>query len=436
VADNDAEIERLARALEQERAARRESEQAADEALRALFDRRRDVELLVTVASAANAGREPEVALAQVLAAVCAHTAWPVGHAFTVAGGKLIPTGVWALSDPDRYEAFREQTAATEFAPGEGLPGRALATGEPVLVGDIASTPWFVRGQTAQEGGLCSAFAFPLLASDEVVGVLEFFSAEQGEPDRVLMALMSHVGTQAGRVVERAHAREDLERSNADLEQFAYRISHDLQEPLRTVTAFADLLERRHADALAGDAKEFLDFVTDGARRMQRMVGGLLEFSRAGRFEVSDERADTGAIARQALAALAARVEETSAQVEIADDLPEVRGSNAGLGQVFQNLLDNALKFTPEGEPPRVLVAVREAPGEWEFAVADAGIGVDATHRERIFDVFERLHTREAYEGSGVGLAVTRRILERHGGRIWVEDNEPQGAVFRFTLPR
>ena len=430
----ETDIERLRRDLEAERTARRESQEAADEALRTLFDRRREVELLVTVATAANAGEEPEVALAQVLAAVCAHTAWPVGHAYVAEGGVLRSTGVWTLSDPDRYEAFRARSSETEFAPGEGIPGRAQATGAPAWVNDISADPSFVRRDEALAAGLCSAFAFPLMVGDEVVGVLEFLSADTREPDRVLLALMGHVATQSGRVIERARAREELERSNADLEQFAYRIAHDLQEPLRTVTAFAELLERRHADALEGDAKEFLTFVTDGARRMQGMVSGLLEFSRAGRVEAGDEGADTGAIARQALTALGARVTETGARVEIADDLPEVRGSATALGQVFQNLLGNALKFTESA--PVVRVWAQAEAGEWVFSVADEGIGIEPAQRERVFDVFQRLHTNDAYEGSGVGLAVARRIVERHRGRIWIESNEPHGTIVRFALPR
>ena len=434
--DDTQEIDRLSRELEAERAARRESEQAADEALRTLFDRRREVELLVTVASAANASEQTEVALAQVLAAVSNHTAWPVGHAYVNDGGVLRDTGVWTLGDPDRFEDFRAMTAGTQFAAGEGLPGRAQQTRAPAVVPDIAAEAGFVRREAALGAGLCSAFAFPLMVGDEVEGVLEFFSAETGEPDRVLLALMAHVGTQAGRVIERARARTDLERSNADLEQFAYRISHDLQEPLRTVTAFADLLDRRHGDELTGDAKEFLDFVTDGARRMQQMIGGLLDLSRAGRLDPGGEEADSGAIARQALAALGARVSETGAEVEIARDMPVVRASNTGLGQVFQNLLGNGLKFTAPDTTPKVRIEAEETPSEWVFAIADEGIGIAEADRERVFGVFERLHTRETYDGSGIGLAVTRRIVERHGGRIWIEDNEPSGTVVRFALPR
>jgi chemotaxis family two-component system sensor kinase Cph1 len=214
--------------------------------------------------------------------------------------------------------------------------------------------------------------------------------------------------------------RGEVERAGAELEQFAYRISHDLQEPLRTVTAFAGLLERRHADQLEGDAREFLDFVTDGARRMGEMVDGLLAFSRAGRFEVGEERVATAGLVEPEL---------------VEGELPEVRGSDEHLRQVFAQLIANARTFTAPGEAPVVRVSARREEGVVRFAVADQGIGVAPADAERIFEVFARLHTREAYPGLGVGLAVARRIVERHGGRIWVEPNEPRGAVFSFTIP-
>ena len=430
------DVELLRRRLEREREARHEAERIAEEATRTLFDRRREVELLGSVAVAANESEDPNVALARVLASVCGHTGWPVGHAYVADAGRLHSSGVWVLSDAERFDEFRAVSAEHVFSAGAGMPGRVQASREPAWITDLESEPHFLRRDAALGAGLRSAFAFPLLAGREVVGVLEFFSLESRDPDRVLLALMSQVGVQAGRVIERARSRGELERSNADLEQFAHRISHDLQEPLRTVTAFADLLERRHAAALEGEAQEFLQFVTDGARRMQQMVSGLLEFSRAGRFDPDTETADMDAIARHALAGLGASIAETGAEIHVAEDLPVVRGSGAGLGQVMQNLIANALKFTEPGEAPLVRVDFEEDPGQWVFSVADKGIGVDAPHRDRVFEVFERLHTREAYDGNGIGLAVARRIVERHGGRIWVEDNSPRGSVFRFSLPR
>jgi len=322
------------------------------------------------------------------------------------------------------------------FDEGQGLPVLVVTTGEPAWVADVAADERFIRKEAARAAGIKSVLAFPLLVGREVVGVLEFLSTDGQQPDRVLLALMVQVGVQGGRVIERARAREDLERSNTDLEQFAHRISHDLHEPLRTIIAFAGLIERRHGDALAGEAADFLRFIVDGAKRMQDMITGLLQFSRAGRLEVAPYPVDVRAVVDHALRSLRSRIEETGARVRVDDDLPQVRASESALGEVFQNLIGNALKFAREGLPPDVHVYCTATPREWCLSVADQGIGIEPSQRERAFDVFQRLTVREDYEGTGIGLAVTRRIVERHGGRIWIEDNEPHGSVISFSLPR
>ena len=235
---------------------------------------------------------------------------------------------------------------------------------------------------------------------------------------------------------ELAAEREARARAEAELEQFAYRVSHDLHEPLRTITAFAGLIERRHAEALEGDAAEFLGFIVGGARRMQEMINGLLAYSRAGSLEPGDDPVDVAAAVDHALRGLRERVQETQAAVEVAPELPRVRGSEPALTDVFARLLSNALTFTREGAAPRVRVSAGETGGEWCFAVADEGVGLDAGQRERAFEAFSRLHARDDHDGAGMGLAISRRIVERHGGRIWAEANEPAGCVVRFTLPR
>ena len=235
---------------------------------------------------------------------------------------------------------------------------------------------------------------------------------------------------------ELAAEREARARAEAELEQFAYRVSHDLHEPLRTITAFAGLIERRHAGALEGDAAEFLGFIVAGARRMQDMINGLLAYSRAGSLEPGEDPVDSAAAVDHALRRLRERVEETGAEVEVAPGLPRVRGSEPALIDVFAQLLANALTFTREDAAPRVRVSVTEGDPEWTFAVADEGVGLDPGQRERAFEAFSRLHARDDHVGAGMGLAISRRIVERHGGRIWAEANEPVGCVVRFTLPR
>ena len=230
-----------------------------------------------------------------------------------------------------------------------------------------------------------------------------------------------------------AQARE-LQRSNQELEQFAYVASHDLQEPLRKVASFTQMLERRYKGQLDERADRYIAFAVDGAKRMQELINDLLEFSRVGRLAAPHERVDTKALLEQAESRLAAALEESGCEVA-ADGLPTVVGDAGLLVAVFQNLLANAIKFRGD-EPPRVRFDAERAGRFWRFTCTDAGIGVEDEYAERIFVIFQRLHTREAYEGTGIGLAMCRKIVEYHGGRIWLAPSEPgRGAQFVFTLP-
>ena len=224
----------------------------------------------------------------------------------------------------------------------------------------------------------------------------------------------------------------ELARSNAELEQFAYVASHDLQEPLRMVASYVGLLERRYRGKLDDDADDFIEFAVDGARRMQALLNGLLDLSRVGTRGREPEPTDSEAVLRDALLNLEQAIAERDAEVTH-DPLPTVLGDRIQLTQLFQNLISNAVKFNASRRP-RVAVTARRAGSMWEFGVADNGIGIDPAHFERIFQVFQRLHTRETYAGTGIGLAVCRKIVERHGGTIWIESAKGQGATFCFTL--
>jgi PAS domain S-box-containing protein len=241
----------------------------------------------------------------------------------------------------------------------------------------------------------------------------------------------------ARKAVERelqAYARE-LERSNAELEQFAYVASHDLSEPLRMITGYLRLLERRYADALDEDGREFVAFALDGAIRMRTLIDDLLTYSRVGRDVEPAEPVDVQALVETAWRTLTAGREGPPATL-LATGLPTVMGDPQQLHQLFQNLLANALKFVAAGRAPVVEVRADVLPeGGWRFTVEDEGIGFDAEQAERIFRVFQRLHTRDEYSGTGVGLAIARKVVEHHGGRIWAEPREGGGARFRFDLP-
>jgi light-regulated signal transduction histidine kinase (bacteriophytochrome) len=234
-------------------------------------------------------------------------------------------------------------------------------------------------------------------------------------------------------VTEERQAVDALERSNADLQQFAYIASHDLSEPLRMVSSYLQLLRRRYRGRLDADADEFIDYAVEGATRMRSLIEGLLAYSRAGRGDESTA-VDLNAVAGDVLRTLAAALVESGADVDFAE-LPCVLGNRVQLEQLLQNLLANALKFRGDA-PAWIRVSVEpSAAGMVQLAVADAGIGIEAQHRDRVFKMFQRLHDRETYEGTGIGLAICRKIVERHGGRIWVDERPGGGTVFRFTLP-
>jgi light-regulated signal transduction histidine kinase (bacteriophytochrome) len=233
-------------------------------------------------------------------------------------------------------------------------------------------------------------------------------------------------------VRELERRRAELARSNRDLEEFAYAVSHDLQAPLRTIVSFAQLL-RKDEDAPAGPERaRALDHVLEGAWRMHRMIQDLLDYSRAGSRPDSFGPVALDDVLRQVLADLAGTLRETGGRVEAAP-LPTVHGAEVPLRQLVQNLIANALKFRAAA-PPVVRVWAERAGKGWELHVADNGIGIEARHLERIFGVFQRLHTREEYPGTGVGLAICRRVAERHGGRIWATSTPGAGTIFHLAL--
>ncbi|MEV4312777.1 ATP-binding protein [Actinocrispum sp. NPDC049592] len=234
----------------------------------------------------------------------------------------------------------------------------------------------------------------------------------------------------------------ELQRSNSDLEQFAYVASHDLQEPLRKVTSFVQLIQRRYQDKLDERGEQYIEFAVDGARRMSVLINDLLAFSRVGRSTGEFVDVDTGAVLDAALSNLESVIEFSGAKIT-RTDLPHVRGEASLLTVVFQNLISNAIKFRGD-TTPQIRVSAVEGDGEWKFSVTDNGIGIEAEYAERIFVIFQRLHPRAAYPGTGIGLAMARKIVEFHGGRIWLDTvtnnseagkTVPDKTTFSFTLP-
>ncbi len=234
---------------------------------------------------------------------------------------------------------------------------------------------------------------------------------------------------------ELREATEELARSNVDLEQFAYVASHDLQEPLRTVSGFLKLLRDRCASQLDDKAREYIGFAVDGAHRMSQLINDLLTYSRVERKGRPIEPTDANTALACALAGLSASIEDTGVAVTH-DKLPTVNADPTQLTQLFQNLIGNAIKFRKLDQPCRVHIGVQAEAGWWVFSVRDNGIGIDPAQHERLFAIFKRLHGQDEYPGTGIGLAICKKIVERHGGRIWVESKLGEGATFCFTMPR
>jgi len=247
--------------------------------------------------------------------------------------------------------------------------------------------------------------------------------------ERILQELST---TRQANEILQAHA-EELQRSNAELEQFAYVASHDLQEPLRKVASFSQLLQRRYAGKLDARADQYIDFAVDGAKRMQALINDLLTYSRVGRSAREPALVPSDEALTQARANLSDQIEQTGATIETGH-LPMVLAEMPLLIAVFQNLLSNALKFSGP-KPPRVVITVGRDEPFWLFSFTDNGIGIEPEYAERIFVIFQRLHERSAYSGTGIGLAMTRKIIEYFGGRIWLDTGYTEGARFLFTLP-
>lgn len=363
-------------------------------------------------------------------------------------------------ADPRRVALAEELRRRWPPQPGDTV-SRVIASGTPVLVETITDE----QLRSAQRDpehlrllrglGLRSAILVPLTVRGRVLGVLTLVTAESrrgyGAAD---LAFAEELAQRAAVAVENAalyegeraargaaeHARqrlaqqaEELQRSNAELEQFAYVASHDMQEPLRMISSYLDLLDRRLGPQLDANARGWLSYAVQGARRMQELIKDLLGYSRAGRDRGEPGPVDATRALAEALENLQGALADARAQVEHGP-LPVIRFDKLQLVQLFQNLIGNAIKFRGSG-PPRVRIEAERDGARWRIAVRDNGIGIAAGHQQRIFDIFQRLHSRDEYPGTGIGLAICKRIVERHGGAIWVEPAPGGGSVFRFTVP-
>ncbi|MBL0209782.1 MAG: PAS domain S-box protein [Holophagaceae bacterium] len=313
----------------------------------------------------------------------------------------------------------REELVGTDFADYFTEPEKARAGYQQVFSeGAVRDYPLEVRHR---DGRATPVLYNASVYRDEAGAVAGVFAAARD------VAKLKEAQEQLNRTVV------ELQRSNRELEQFAYVASHDLQEPLRSIASFTQLLERRYGERLDQDGREFIQFAVDGATRMQKMINDLLTFSRVGTRGSPFEPVDTSAILDETLRNLRVAIEESGAKIA-RGGLPVVRADGRQLAELFQNLIGNAIKFR-SGRPPEIAVAAARQGSEWAFSVSDNGIGMDSQFFDRIFIVFQKLHGREEYPGSGIGLAICKKIVERHGGKIWVDSELGKGSTFHFTIP-
>ncbi|GAB3670363.1 hypothetical protein GCM10028856_20050 [Halopiger thermotolerans] len=315
-----------------------------------------------------------------------------------------------------------------------------LASDQPIVVEDLETETRFSGPALLRNHDVRSGISTIIGPIDEPWGILGTHDTERKTFTEEDVNFVQSVANVLAEAIERQQYQTELERliadleeSNERLEQFAYAASHDLQEPLRMVSSYLQLIERRYGDQLDEDGEEFLEFAVDGADRMREMIDGLLQYSRVEMRGDPFEPVELEAVLDDVCENLQVKIEEYDAEIA-AESLPRVEGDEGQLRQVFQNLLSNAIEYSGD-EPPRIRISAERRGQRWKVSVADNGIGIDPDDQERIFEVFQRLHDREEHPGTGIGLALCERIIERHGGEIWVDSEPGEGTTFSFTLP-
>ncbi len=390
----------------------------------------------------------------RIIAEDCGYSMVWIGYAQEDEGKSIVPVA-HAGFEEGYLETLQPTWADTPR--GHGPTGTAIRTGQVAMCRNMLTderfAPW---REQAIKRGYASSIVLPLRSEGRVFGALTIYSPRSDPFSPAEVSLLTSLaddlayGITVLRLRE-AHGKaedslrqseavlrrtvEELSRSNNELEQFAYITSHDLQEPLRQVSGFVQLLKSRYGENLDEQASQFMRFIVDGAARMSTLIKDLLSFSRVGARDVRRQKVQCQHALEGALANLRSTIEEAGAQLTH-DELPAVVADPTRLTQLFQNLLSNAIKFRRDGVTPQIHVGCRGEGRQWVFCVRDNGIGIDVQYHQKVFLIFQRLHSRDKYPGTGIGLAICKKIVEQHGGRIWIEPTPPPGTTFCFTLPR
>lgn len=365
---------------------------------------------------------------------------------FTEKEDKKVQPAVYAGFEEDYLKTLDITWDDTER--GHGPTGTAIRSGEICICENMLTDPKFNPWrEEAVKRGYASSIVLPLINDNKAFGALSIYSKETNPFSEAEKKLLKELADDISYGITSIRLRTEheknekalqeslieVERSNSELEQFAYITSHDLREPLRMITSFLQLLERRYSDQLDEDANDFIGFAVDGAKRLDAMINDILIYSRVANKERDLTGVNFNKVLEQVYVNLAASVEETEAEITY-DILPEIITDERLMIQLFQNLIGNAIKYRSEITPNIHISAINDG-NKYIFSVKDNGIGIDPKHLDNIFTIFQRLHTHDEYEGTGIGLSIAQKIVNQHGGEIWAESELGKGTIFYFTLP-